>query len=955
MYSAAAPKPEDVKLSEELERERAKEHELNKTLILIRKLYVSDTSGVDDILTHLEMISENDIYRFLLTEADWSFKNFDKLIEAVKKKFKDNPDFSLRVENLNGARKNNYLPQYNEMYKQLNNLQRLFNAQDIKDAKLKDSELKDVNILVTRYINSIYQRSRPSMQDNIVLLKILYKYLKDLLTKQSDFKVYVESKKREEEFGSVLSNMGALVEPKPKFNESVNSKLLESANLLFEKLRKSSLDDQSKKIITELCGKYDKIKEAKNESLIQLIDLLNKLPIDSFQPSSVLGKLKDPTPALRNELFEFNLRLISEGYIGLNNLFKRTSEKIYDYMKKVADFYVNLNANKYNYVTFFKRQLKLSKMYAELYANIDNFEPHDQRILRQCHEKYKTECLSVLLGVHKDQESLMSILDTHAVLYDEEKKSIYYVKNEKIAVGGTAAVHTVSTFDTRTKILKEIPDFVLKNFNKGVKPDQEQKVLSVLYTTGVEKFGESYLIMPFIQGNDLVETSKNEKNEDVLIFNDKNLPSTFEQRLDLVIQLIKIVKTLHDKNWVHNDLSLRNIKINYANDKYELSVLDFGCSQEVIANELVRATGDAVHHTIFYTPPEMNGCGGKDAKVGKGSDIYSLSLIIAYLLDGRETMFHSAVKDKEIIVSKSGGDPSPTLKLAEEKTEYDFNNIFEGIPELSDYKESVLRCLNKMKLSDYDSRPSIDEIYRELLNLQVRVSPEHSSLKSTSAIFSKIQSTGLRINTSLEQSTSSSILRASSSTVSPVPFSTSPSISSSVSSSTFSSASSTASFSTSPSPSSSSASLTSPSTASFSLSALSFLKHSPSNPASSDQDKKLAALSSKILDYVKKQTTKKPQNEKKLNFALTLQTLFTKFQSSVDSKDTKEIEKSRSIVFGYIIKNEKLLADSSLLADVQFILTINHSEKSKCESIYSDYQQKDSVSAKFLSFHSGDR
>jgi predicted Ser/Thr protein kinase len=131
---------------------------------------------------------------------------------------------------------------------------------------------------------------------------------------------------------------------------------------------------------------------------------------------------------------------------------------------------------------------------------------------------------------------------------------------------------------------------------------------------GYTEQGTLFLVMEYVDGQSL------EKH-----MNHGGVPSS--RRRQFIAELCEAVDYLHRNNVIHLDLKPSNILIDP--DKH-VRLIDFGLAQHLIASHNIRPRG----HTAAYASPEQ--LGESAEPIGPQSDIYSLGMLIWYLLSGCE-------------------------------------------------------------------------------------------------------------------------------------------------------------------------------------------------------------------------------------------------------------------------------------------------------------------------------
>ena len=190
-----------------------------------------------------------------------------------------------------------------------------------------------------------------------------------------------------------------------------------------------------------------------------------------------------------------------------------------------------------------------------------------------------------------------------------------YEVKEKISRGAFGIV--LSCYDHKNKEMVAIKCPAKDEYSKLIKLEGEiyHKVGdNNPYIMNVKKFithnYKNYLVM-----------EKLDKN--LYLWRKNNIPSTSDVK-NLILQILRGVKFLHDKNIVHGDLKLENIVFSDKECK-NLKVADLGNSMYV--NELYKYS---LLQTRYYRAPEVILQTEKD----KGIDIWSIGCIIYELIKG---------------------------------------------------------------------------------------------------------------------------------------------------------------------------------------------------------------------------------------------------------------------------------------------------------------------------------
>ena len=192
-----------------------------------------------------------------------------------------------------------------------------------------------------------------------------------------------------------------------------------------------------------------------------------------------------------------------------------------------------------------------------------------------------------------------------------------------LAHGGMGAIYR--GFDRNL----DIPVAIKENFFQTPQSirqfEQEARILARLHHPNLPRVidhftadGQQYLVMDYIEGTDLWETVKSQKQ-----------PLDEKQALNYIIQVCDAVSYLHQYNppIIHRDIKPQNIKIT-PNGRAML--VDFGIAK--MTKDDSRTSTGARGITPGFSPPEQySGSGTTTA-----SDIYSLGATLYALLTGKK-------------------------------------------------------------------------------------------------------------------------------------------------------------------------------------------------------------------------------------------------------------------------------------------------------------------------------
>lgn len=127
----------------------------------------------------------------------------------------------------------------------------------------------------------------------------------------------------------------------------------------------------------------------------------------------------------------------------------------------------------------------------------------------------------------------------------------------------------------------------------------------------VEENGRQYLIQEFVEGDNLARISS------------QQIAFDREQILNLLLDLLPVLKFIHDRGIIHRDIKPQNI-IRHENKHF---IVDFGAAKVAIGNVSIE-TGTTIGSAEYAAPEQARG------KAVFASDIYGLGVTCIHLLTG---------------------------------------------------------------------------------------------------------------------------------------------------------------------------------------------------------------------------------------------------------------------------------------------------------------------------------
>lgn len=230
--------------------------------------------------------------------------------------------------------------------------------------------------------------------------------------------------------------------------------------------------------------------------------------------------------------------------------------------------------------------------------------------------------------------------------------------------GGMATVYlAVQDIFERQVALKVMSTHLMETRESRERFLQEARITSRLmhpnivsvYDVGLHK-GHCYLAMEFVDGLDLKKARKS---------------LSMRERLNVVIDIAKALEYASHKGYVHRDIKPENIMLSGVDKRAVL--MDFGIARTVESDLSLTQTGTAIG-TPHYMSPEQ----AKGHKVDIRSDIYSLGIVLYYLLIGK-VPFEA---DSAVAIGiKHLTDPIPTLPPEVSALQPIFSRMLEKNPD----------------------------------------------------------------------------------------------------------------------------------------------------------------------------------------------------------------------------------------------------------------------------------
>ena len=204
-------------------------------------------------------------------------------------------------------------------------------------------------------------------------------------------------------------------------------------------------------------------------------------------------------------------------------------------------------------------------------------------------------------------------------------------------------------------------DFVIKRAKK----DLSEKEL--------KRFKQEFEIMKGLKSPYIVEVySYNDNNSYIMEYMDYTLDKFLKLNNDkissgvrksIILQLLKACKYLHEKGYLHRDLSPSNVLIKVYDDVLVVKIADFGLAK----NPENKLTTVNTEFKGYFNDPNLKLEGFNNYSISH--EIYALTMLIYFITTGRTNT--SKITDRKLnnFVSKGLGDKSNRYKSVDELCE----------------------------------------------------------------------------------------------------------------------------------------------------------------------------------------------------------------------------------------------------------------------------------------------
>jgi non-specific serine/threonine protein kinase len=298
------------------------------------------------------------------------------------------------------------------------------------------------------------------------------------------------------------------------------------------------------------------------------------------------------------------------------------------------------------------------------------------------------------------------------------KQILHYKIKEKLGEGGMGIVYLAEdTKLDRIVAIKSLPQRIASNSEERERFKIEAKAAAALNHQNImtiysieEKDDQLFIVMEYIDGQELKEEVRSKKLEVVRVLN-------------IAVQIAEGLQAAHNKNIVHRDIKAGNIMVTSDG---QVKIMDFGLAKVQGSEQLTRE-GTTIGTAAYMSPEQAS-----HKEVDTRSDIWSFGVILYEMLAGK--LPFKGDYEAAILYDIVHANPESLKSVKPE------------VPEK--LSEIVDRCLEKDKSKRYQT---VSEIIEDLKSLQSD-SRRMEQLKSTPS--SKSHPIMTSIGTSGNQSSS---------------------------------------------------------------------------------------------------------------------------------------------------------------------------------------------------------
>lgn len=258
---------------------------------------------------------------------------------------------------------------------------------------------------------------------------------------------------------------------------------------------------------------------------------------------------------------------------------------------------------------------------------------------------------------------------------------LHYDIIRKLGEGGMGVVYLAT--DTRLNrevALKFLPKHIAYNEVERKRFEIEARSAAglnhpnIAHVYAIEEIeDELFIALEYVDGVDLKD-----------IIEEKKL--SFNEKVDIALQIAEGLKVAHDKGIIHRDIKSRNIMIDTSK---RVKIMDFGLAH-LEGSDHITKTGTTLGTTSYMSPEQLRG-----EKADFRSDIWALGVVLYELFTGE--MPFRGLHEPAVMYSITEEDPAPIDETSEKVPAY-VRNVID-------------RCLEKKPENRYQN---ISEVITDL-------------------------------------------------------------------------------------------------------------------------------------------------------------------------------------------------------------------------------------------------
>ncbi len=202
----------------------------------------------------------------------------------------------------------------------------------------------------------------------------------------------------------------------------------------------------------------------------------------------------------------------------------------------------------------------------------------------------------------------------------------------KLREGGMGAIYKV-----RHRLLDEIrvikvmrpqladDDAFVERFQREAKAASRLRHPNIaqIYDFSIGSDGSAYIVMEYIDGVDLRELIGKERLPAVSLV------------LDIATQALTALDFLHEKQFVHRDISPDNLMVTTGpTGEFLVKLIDLGIAKSLDSGQAVTLKGEFLGKFRYASPEHFGGATGEE-EVEPRSDVYSFGIVLYQLLTGQ--------------------------------------------------------------------------------------------------------------------------------------------------------------------------------------------------------------------------------------------------------------------------------------------------------------------------------